>query len=77
MRIKSRLEKLEGRQSEKGLADRLAYARLRRTEKPPPTASELEARARHKPESMAARIARGRLRIMDYDARLDNIGTTQ
>jgi hypothetical protein len=77
MRIKSRLEKLEGRQSEKGLADQLAYARLRRTEKPPPTASELEARARHKPESMAARIARGRLRIMDYDARLDNIGTTQ
>lgn len=71
MRIKSRLEKLEGRQSEKGLADRLAYARLRRTEKPSPTASELEARANIRPESMAARIARGRLRIMAYDNHLE------
>jgi hypothetical protein len=68
MSIKSRLEKLEGRQSENGLADRLAYARLRRTEKPIPSRSELEARANIKPESMAARIARGRLRIMAYDS---------
>jgi hypothetical protein len=37
----------------------------------------LESIAARKPESLSARIARGRLRIMDYDARLDNIGTTQ
>lgn len=77
MRIKSRLEKLECRQSEKGLADRLAYARLNRIPNPPRNRSELEAVAKRKPESMAARLARGELRIMDYDARLDNIGTTQ
>jgi hypothetical protein len=68
MRIKSRLEKLEGRQSEKGLADRLAHARLMQVGKSPPSRSELEARAKHKPDSMPARIARGRLRIMAYDA---------
>jgi hypothetical protein len=68
MRIKSRLEKLEGRQSEKGLADRLAIARNRQTEQPTPTKSELEAIVHLKPESMAARIARGRLRLMAYDA---------
>lgn len=62
--IKTWLAKLEGGHTEKGLADRLATARLNHLSNPPTTKSELEAIAVRKPESMAARLARGRLRLL-------------
>lgn len=59
--IKTRLDRLEGKAVDIGLADRLANARLKQSSSPLPTKAELEAIAARQPESMAARLARGQL----------------
>ena len=72
MSLKFRVVKLEKRVKPSlnladRLADRLANARSSQLSRPPQTKQELEAIAAHKPDSMAARLARAYLRLLAYD----------
>ncbi|WKJ89460.1 hypothetical protein QZJ86_15735 [Methylomonas montana] len=66
MSIKTRLERLEGKTVDIGLADRLANARLKQSSKPLHAKAELEAIAARNPDSLAARLARGAMRTGAY-----------